>query len=90
MQSMLTTKKYSAETITCHLSAVTHPAHAPSLLSTQCFFHWMSNMAAALPAKLLVSFVLDTGKKEILFPVLRFLAVASNCSPFLISMLISA
>lgn len=38
-----------------------------------------------LPARLLVSFVLDVGKKEILFPVLCFLAASSGSAPFLVS-----
>ena len=38
-----------------------------------------------LPAKLLVSFVVDVGKKEILFPVLCFLAAASGSAHFLVS-----
>lgn len=42
-------------------------------------------MVVPLPAKRLVSFVLDVGKKEILFPVLCFLAAASGSAPFLVS-----
>lgn len=37
-------------------------------LSTECFFHWKCEMVALYPAKLLVSFVLDTGKKKSCFP----------------------
>ena len=42
-------------------------------------------MVVPLPAKLHVSFVLGVGKKEILFPVLCFLAAASGSAPFLVS-----
>lgn len=33
-------------------------------LSTKCFFHWKYEMVFLYPAKLLVSFVLDIGKKK--------------------------
>lgn len=43
------------------------PSQIPSILSTKYFFHWKNEMVVPLPAKLLISFVLDFGKKKSCF-----------------------